>query len=72
MICSSRPASRLPPWWHSIRHPFYDLITKWGFLPVGDERALRHKIVDWIDAHPVDRVLSLCCVSGTTELSLVE
>jgi len=75
LIPSVRPSgylSRSEEIWYGMSGPFYDLLTWWCFLPLGGEKACRKEFVSWFDAEPGQKVLSLCCGTGTTERALVE
>jgi ubiquinone/menaquinone biosynthesis C-methylase UbiE len=51
--------------------PLYDLIVWWGFLPLGGEDACRREFVRWLDLEPGQRVVSLCCGTGSMERAML-
>jgi len=70
-----RPSGYVSRWeelWYGFAHPLYDLLTWWCFLPLGGERRTRREIVGWFGVEPGQRVLSLCCGTGTTERTLLD
>lgn len=51
--------------------PFYDLLVRWGLLPLGGETACRRLFARWLDLAPGMRVASLCCGTGSQERALL-
>jgi demethylmenaquinone methyltransferase/2-methoxy-6-polyprenyl-1,4-benzoquinol methylase len=52
--------------YNNIHCHYYDLVTGWCFLPLGGEARVRQTLVDMIDLKEGDRVLDLCCGTGST------
>ncbi|MBN1217855.1 MAG: class I SAM-dependent methyltransferase [Anaerolineae bacterium] len=67
---SSGYVSRLEEYWYGISHPFYDLMIWFVFLPLGGEAACRRQFARWVDVQPEEKLLSLCCGTGDTEIAL--
>ncbi len=57
---------------YGLASPLYDLFVAWATLPMGGERKLRRNIACWLEARSDDKVLSLCCGTGTTDRALLE
>lgn len=71
---SLRPSgyvSWLEELWYGSPHPFYDLLTWWCFLPLGGEAACRREFARWVEPRAGERIVSLCCGSGTTERAIL-
>ena len=64
-------ASRLYEFVYGKRNPFYDPIVAWGFLPLGGEPACRRAFASWCRLEPGQRVLLLCCGTGSTEREML-
>ncbi|MCH8961192.1 MAG: methyltransferase domain-containing protein [Bacteroidetes bacterium] len=65
-------ASRLYEIGYGSAAPFYDLIVWWGSLPLGGEKTCRRLFARWLDPQPGQRVVSLCCGTGSMERALLE
>lgn len=61
------PNRRLYRWlYDSIHCHYYDLLTKWCFLPLGGEDEVRRRLIDIIDLQEGDNILDMCCGTGNT------
>jgi demethylmenaquinone methyltransferase/2-methoxy-6-polyprenyl-1,4-benzoquinol methylase len=56
---------------HIWRH-LYDLIVWWCFLPLGGEKKVRRKLVETIDLRTGDKILDMCCGTGSTTFVIAE
>jgi ubiquinone/menaquinone biosynthesis C-methylase UbiE len=63
--------SRSEEIWYGIAHPFYDLLTWWCFLPLGGETGCRRCFAQWVDPRAGQRILSMCCGTGSTEQAIL-
>jgi ubiquinone/menaquinone biosynthesis C-methylase UbiE len=69
---SSGYVSRLEEIWYGQASPLYDWMTWWCFLPLGGEVRCRREFVRWFDIGPGQKVLSLCCGTGTMEACIAD
>jgi len=56
---------------YSVASPLYDLIVWWGFIPLGGEGACRQMFVRWLHLEPGQRIVSLCCGTGSMERAML-
>jgi demethylmenaquinone methyltransferase/2-methoxy-6-polyprenyl-1,4-benzoquinol methylase len=64
-------SSRLLSLAYAVASPLYDLVAWWAFIPLGGERACRREFVRWLDLRPAQRVVSLCCGTGSMEHAML-
>jgi demethylmenaquinone methyltransferase/2-methoxy-6-polyprenyl-1,4-benzoquinol methylase len=69
---SSGYVGRLQQVGYGIASPLYDLCVSLAMLPMGGQRKWRHDVANWLEASDGQRVLSLCCGTGTTDRALLE
>jgi demethylmenaquinone methyltransferase/2-methoxy-6-polyprenyl-1,4-benzoquinol methylase len=50
----------------------YDLLLKWLFLPFGGERRVRKQLLEPVSFGAGDRILDMCCGTGTATLAIAE
>lgn len=50
----------------------YDLLLKWLFLPFGGERRVRKQLLAPVSFGAGDRILDMCCGTGTATLAIAE
>ena len=54
-------------WFYDNIHcHYYDMVTRWCYLPMGGEARVRQTLVDAIGLREGDRVLEMCCGTGGT------
>jgi ubiquinone/menaquinone biosynthesis C-methylase UbiE len=71
-VARLRHGSRLEEIWYGQASPLYDWMAWWCFLPLGGEHRCRREFVRWLDLHPGQQVLSLCCGTGSMERHIVD
>lgn len=57
---------------YAVAGPLYDLVVAYGFLPIGGERRVRREIASWLEASPGERLLALCCGTGSMERAILD
>jgi ubiquinone/menaquinone biosynthesis C-methylase UbiE len=58
-------SSRNYKWFYDHFHShYYDLLTKWCFLPLGGEEKVRKELIAHVDLSPGDKILDMCCGTG--------
>jgi len=62
--------------WYPLFSRFYDLFIRFLFFLInggfGGARRWRQMIVDWVDPRPGERIIDLCCGTGTLTALLAE
>lgn len=60
------PSRKVYRWLYDHVHcHYYDMLLKWCFLPLGGEDKVRRSLIDAVDVQEGDRVLDMCCGTGT-------
>ena len=56
----------------NIHSRYYNLLTKWCFLPFGGERRCRRELISFLDIDPEGVVLDACCGTGNATSAIAE
>ena len=56
----------------NIHYRYYNLLTRWCFLPFGGERRCRKELIASLDIDPEATVLDACCGTGNATLAIAE
>ena len=56
----------------NIHYRYYNLLTRWCFLPFGRERRCRKELIASLDITPEDIVLDACCGTGNATSAIAE
>ena len=60
-------------WFYDHIHSrYYNLLTRWCFLPFGGEAKVRRTMLEVVTVQPGDRVLDMCCGTGNTTFAIAE
>jgi len=65
-------ASRLYELGYAQSSPLYDVIVRYGLLPLGGHDRCRRRFAEWSELRPGQQVASLCCGTGSTERAMLE
>lgn len=58
-------------WFYDHIHSrYYNLLTKWCFLPFGGEASCREASLDPVRFSPADKILDMCCGAGGSTRTL--
>ncbi len=71
----ARDAHRRPAykWWYDhLESRFYDVGLRWFMLPFGGERRFRREMTSTLEFAPGERVLDLCCGTGSSSVAIRE
>jgi demethylmenaquinone methyltransferase/2-methoxy-6-polyprenyl-1,4-benzoquinol methylase len=66
------PSKKAYKWFYDHIHScYYDLLTKWCFLPFGAEARCREQLIAHIDFGPKEVILDMCCGTGAATCSIL-
>ena len=60
-------------WFYDHIHcRYYNLLTRWCFLPFGGEKKFREEMLTSIDFQSQDKILDMCCGTGNATFAIAK